>query len=327
MPRLRHLAGGLFLAGLILALFGLLYVWTEISRPGPAESATTIVIDQGAGAAAISVTLQSAGLVRNSRWFRLAARMQGASGRLHAGEFAVPPGLSALELVEFLATAKPIQRKITVPEGLTSTAIVALLEAEPLLRGAVAQVPPEGSLLPETYYFTRGESRQALLDRMAAAQQALLETLWPRRVADLPLDSPQQAVILASIVEKETGMASERPAVAAVFVNRLRLGMRLQSDPTVIYGLTEGAPLGRRLLRADLDVDSAYNTYRRAGLPPGPIANPGRASIEAVLNPAQSDHLYFVANGEGGHAFARTLEEHNRNVARWRRIRRSREMP
>jgi len=194
-----------------------------------------------------------------------------------------------------------------------------------VLTGDITRLPPEGRLLPETYLVDRGTSRQAVIDRMEAAQDALIADLWPNRADDLPFDTPEEAIILASVVEKETGIAHERPLVAAVFVNRMRRGMRLQSDPTIIYGLTQGEPLGRGIRRSELDSTSnPYNTYQIDGLPPTPIANPGREAIAAVLNPPDSAYLFFVADGTGGHAFSETYAEHNRHVARWRRIERER---
>ena len=226
--------------------------------------------------------------------------------------------------MRIIASGRSIAYPITVAEGLTSAEVVTLLQEDARLTGDIAGTPPEGTLLPETYRVHRGDDRQALLDRMQQSMRETMDELWPGRAADLPYETREQALVLASIIEKETAVPEERGVVAGVFVNRLRRGMRLETDPTVIYALTEGrGPLGRRLLRADLDVDSPYNTYRVAGLPPGPIANPGRASIAAALNPEETDYLYFVADGSGGHAFARTLREHNRNVAAWRRSRRS----
>lgn len=220
-----------------------------------------------------------------------------------------------------LVDGRTVVHRVTVPEGLTSVEIVAIVAASEVLEGAVPPPPVQGALLPETYHVARGDERAAVIGRMAEAMNEALARLWPTRAPDLPLASPAEAVILASIVEKETGIAAERAKVAGVFYNRLALGMPLQSDPTVVFALTDGKmPLGRALTRDDLAIDDPYNTYKVNGLPPGPIANPGLASLEAVLKPEATDALYFVADGTGGHAFARTLDEHNRNVAKWRKL-------
>lgn len=225
------------------------------------------------------------------------------------------------EVMDKLERGDTLVRRLTVPEGLTSREVAALLEQAEGLVGSMTEVPEEGSLLPETYHYSHGDSREGLIARMSEALDETLEALWRSRAGDLPLASPREALILASIVEKETGVPQERPLVASVFVNRLRKGMRLQSDPTVAYGLTLGGqPLDRPLTKKDLAQSTPYNTYLIQGLPPGPIASAGKAALEAVLAPADTELLYFVADGSGGHAFARSLEEHNRNVASWRRI-------
>ena len=256
--------------------------------------------------------------------FRTAARAHELVPSLKAGEFEMPANASLIDVIRILKEGKPLLRFVTIPEGRTTAQALALVEAAPVLEGGVTLDPAEGALLPETYAYERGEARDAVVARMMAAHDETLASLWAERAADLPIDTPEEAVILASIVEKETGVASERPRVAAVFVNRLRKGMRLQSDPTIIYGLTGGEPLGRGILQSELKRDTGYNTYIIRGLPPTPIANPGRESLAAVMNPPQTDELYFVADGTGGHVFASTLAEHNRNVAQWRRIERER---
>jgi UPF0755 protein len=259
-----------------------------------------------------------------SRWAFLAgARWDGHLAKLKAGEYAIPARASAREVAALIASGRTLVRRVTLVEGHTSAQILAALRAAEGLEGEPAS-PPEGSLLPDTYFYAWGESRARIVERARAAQRELLAELWPRRVPDLPLRSPEDALVLASIVERETGHADERARVAAVFVNRLRAGMRLQVDPSVAYGIDSSGPLGRPLSRADLDNRHPWNTYVHAGLPPTPIAHPGRASIEAVLNPPKTDELYFVADGEGRHVFARTLAEHNRNVARLRDIERAR---
>jgi UPF0755 protein len=231
--------------------------------------------------------------------------------------------VSPREVVAILQSGETIVRRLTVPEGLTSARVLELVDGAEGLQGHVGRMPEEGRLLPETYHFSYGDDRADLVARMEEAMEIALARLWLERSDDLPFATPEDALTLASIVERETAVERERRRVAAVFINRLRRGMRLQSDPTVVYALTEGeGVLGRRLVRDDLRIDHPYNTYVNTGLPPGPIANPGRASIAAVLNPAETRELYFVADGSGGHAFATTLDEHNRNVARWRRLRR-----
>ncbi len=262
------------------------------------------------------------GFATDADLFRAAARVHDLAPSLRAGEFEVPAGASLLDVIATLRDGKPLLRFVTVPEGRTTAQALALVEAAPMLAGEVTLAPAEGDLLPETYAYERGEARDAVVRRMMEAHDEALAELWPGRAPGLPIDTPEEAVILASIVEKETAVAAERPRVAAVFVNRLRRGMRLQSDPTIIYGLTGGEPLRRGIRQSELQGQTPYNTYVINGLPPTPIANPGRASLAAVLNPADTHDLYFVADGTGGHVFAGSLAEHNRNVAAWRRIER-----
>jgi UPF0755 protein len=283
----------------------------------------------GTGVAGIARRLEEAGAVDSALLFQLAVRRLGQERRLRAGEYALEPGATPAALVDLLASGKVLLHRIAVPEGLTVKEVYALLErAEPLAGPLPSPPPPEGTLMPETYLVPRGEERARIVERMRADMRRTLDELWPGRAPDLPLAGPEEALVLASIIEKETSVPAEYPLVASVFANRLRRGMRLQTDPTVIYGLTGGAgPLGRELTGADLDAAHAWNTYRIDGLPPSPIANPGRGALEAALRPAETDYLYFVADGSGGHAFAATLEEHNRNVARWRRLSRERARP
>lgn len=316
----------LSVAGL-LAVAGFAYlVWQTFTAPGPvaADGATEtiVVIDRGMGVSAIARRLSDAGVITNIAVFRAGVMALDRGGDLQAGEFAIPSGASMQEIVLLLADGQPVSFLVTIPEGKTSRMAVAILNDDPILTGEITEVPPEGSLLPETYHYQRGTSRAELIARMRADRDRLLEELWANRAPDLPFETIEEAVILASIVEKETGVASERPRIAGLFVNRMRIGMRLQSDPTIIYGLTGGEPLGRGIRRSELDRETPYNTYLIDGLPPTPICNPGRDALAAVLNPMQTDELYFVADGTGGHAFARTLEEHNRNVAAWREIER-----
>jgi peptidoglycan lytic transglycosylase G len=318
-----------FLASLsmAIALAGAVVIaaWSQLNaylvNAGPATEETVVVLPRGAGLAEITRALVDARVIDHPWLFRLAVRVLDRDRRLKAGEYAFPAGATPQGVIAMLATGETVARRLTVPEGLTVAEILELVASVEALEGQLPPPPGEGSLLPETYFYALGDSRIGLVRRMQAAMQKALDELWPHRAEGLPFRTREEAVILASIVDKETGIAAERDKVAAVFVNRLRRGMRLQADPTVIYGLTEGdGELGRELSRRDWEHDSAYNTYQIDGLPPGPIGNPGRASIEAVLNPAAVDYLYFVADGSGGHAFARTLDEHNRNVAQWRRI-------
>ena len=322
----RWLVTGALLGALLIAgLAGLVAfnIARQFESPGPLTADTNLVIPRGAGLAKIAQTLTEAGAIRDALTFRLGVTYHQAARDLKAGEYSFPAGVSMRQVMEILRSGEAVVRRLTVPEGLTSREVVAMVAAAEGLTGDPGPPPPEGSLLPETYHYSWADDRGALIERMTAAQQDLLRELWADRDPDLPIASPEEALILASIVEKETGLDSERALVASVFVNRLKLGMRLQSDPTVVYGLTEGkAPLGRALTRKDLNTPSAYNTYQIAGLPPGPIANAGRAALQAALNPAVSSYLYFVADGTGGHAFSKTLDEHNRNVAKWRKFQR-----
>jgi UPF0755 protein len=305
-------------------------VWSQtrafLVERGPSVSETVVVLPRGAGLDEITARLNAAGVIDRPWLFRLAVRLDGQDRALKAGEYAFPAGATPASVINMLARGETVARRLTVAEGLTVAEVFRLLAENEALSGELPELPPEGSLLPETYFYALGDDRAALVRRMQRGMRELLDELWPARAEALPLADRQEALILASIVDKETGVAAERPAVAAVFLNRLRQGMRLQSDPTVIYGLTGGnGPLDRELTRADWRHDSPYNTYRIYGLPPGPIGNPGRASLEAVLNPEDVDYLYFVADGSGGHAFGRTLDEHNRNVAKWRRIKNGRQ--
>ncbi len=305
------------LGALILALGAWRYL-----GPGPGP-AVDVVLSPGAGLAGIGRDLARAGVVRSQAGFIVAAVLTGAAHRLKAGEYGFRAHESLADVVAAIAGGEVVRRFVTIPEGLTSRDAAAILLRADYLAGAVP-IPPEGSLLPETYEVRRGETRSSVIRRMAAARDRLLDQLWSARATGLPFASREQAVILASVVEKETAIAAERPRVAAVFINRLRKGMRLESDPTVIYGVSGGAPLGHGLRASELAAHNPYNTYLVAGLPPTPIDNPGRASLAATLSPAPTGDLYFVANGAGGHAFADTFEAHKRNVARWRAIEQAR---
>lgn len=327
-PSKRPLAGaaGMVCSALMTALVvGLSLVFLiliEANRAGPAPE-KIVVIPRGAGVSQIARHLEAEGVIRSKTVFRLASELYARAG-LKAGEYRIEPQSSVADVLRQLADGRVLFHGLTVPEGSTSDMVMDIVAAHPVLHGPMPERPPaEGSLLPETYSVERGMSRIEVIAQMQQAQQELLATLWESRAPNLPFDTPEEAVILASIVEKETGVASERPQVAAVFVNRLRKGMRLESDPTIIYGLTKGRPLGRGLRRSEIDQVTPYNTYRIDGLPPTPIANPGRAALAAVLDPPQSDALFFVADGSGGHVFAATYAEHQRNVARWREVERA----
>lgn len=296
-----------------------LFIW-----PGPHERDAVVYIPPGASLKTVSHLLASSDLLWAPTSFYWSARVLGAADDLQAGEYRVDRQSSGADILRLLQSGKTLLHKITIPEGLTSAQVVSLLMNEARLEGEVGQIPPEGSLLPETYLFARGERRTSLLQRMHNSQVALVNSLMRTYDGSLPFQSRKEAIILASLVEEETALAGERPLIAAVFLNRLQRGMRLQSDPTVVYGLTGGAPLGHALRQSELAHNSPYNTYLNSGLPEGPISNPGRASLQAVFHPASSDALYFVADGSGGHAFASTVREHNKNVARWRRIEKNR---
>ena len=308
-------------AGALALLLGHFY-----ERPGPLAETRNVVIEKGAGRIEIAEQLERDGVI-SSRWAFVANHlvrniMSGAKPlELKAGEYEIKAAASMREVRELLGEGKSVLYKVTLPEGLTSQQIVERLLAEPNLSGEITRVPEEGTLLPDTYRVTKGMSRQELIDQMQQESAEFLAKSWEKRAPDLPITSPREALILASIVEKETGQADERNRVAAVFVNRLKKKMRLQSDPTIIYGIAGGrGSLGRPISRTDIDTKTEYNTYRINGLPPGPICNPGRETIEATLNPAATNDLYFVADGSGGHTFSETLAAHNTAVQNWRKI-------
>ena len=319
------------LAGLLLVVLGAVlfaavasisWIKAELDRPGPHRDAVRIVLQSGTALDQIADQLAKAGALRHPNIFRLAARLERVARHLKAGEYEVEGRASQQDVLDMLVAGRTYVRRLTIPEGLNVHEIISLLMMADGLVGAVGDLPPEGRLLPDTYHYALGDARGDLVVRMRNNLDRVLAEAWRSRRSGSPLKSPEQALVLASIVEKETARADERPHVAAVFLNRLRKGMRLQSDPTVIYGITLGRrPLGRRLTRQDIGTPTDFNTYSITGLPPRPIANPGRAAIEAVVNPLASRDLYFVADGSGGHAFAQTLAAHNKNVARWRRLR------
>lgn len=320
-PIRRHARrGGLLLA----AILSVVALWVAGSYVGPGPQApqgkvTTVFLQKGSGLSRIAGALEDAGVIGSSLLFTAIATATGAADELKAGEYEFASRTSMRRVLNDIRDGRVVRRQVTVPEGFTSEMAVEILAAEGRLTGPVS-APPEGSILPETYDFQRGEARADVLRRMRDARDKLLADLWAKRQPGLPFDTPEEAVALASIVEKETAVPAERPRIAAVFVNRLRKGMRLESDPTIIYGVSKGRALGRQILLSEVQGQTPYNTYVIDGLPPTPIANPGKDALAAVLNPPKTTELFFVADGTGGHVFASTFEEHQRNVARWRKI-------
>lgn len=316
----------LLIAGLLMMVLGgtAAYAFWVYDEPGPLPAGNVVLVPRG-GLDQVADTLAQEGVVRSASALRLAAMATRGQGAVHAGELEFPAAASLRQVLAVLRTARPVQHRLTIPEGLTATQVALLIDRAPALEGDPA-VPEEGRLLPETYAYERGTLRAALIERGRAAMDRALERNWAARNAAVPLDTPRDALILASIVERETAKPEERPRIAAVFLNRLRRHMKLQSDPTVVYGASGGAGvLEHGLTRAELERPDPYNTYKVNGLPPGPISMPGLGSIRAVLQPADTDDLFFVADGSGGHVFAKTLEEHQRNVARWRGVERARQ--
>ena len=290
---------------------------------GPAHEERLVRIPSGTPLNEIALLLAYAGALSEPEIFSLVVRLDGKANRIKAGEYRLPPEASMAEILKILeqgqASGKIIQHRIVIPEGLTTRQVLSRVASDPNLEGEITLRPNEGALLPETYFFPSGTTRDQVIARMQSSMQELLSELWQARADNLPIKTPREATILASIIESETGLAAERAQVASVFINRLSRGARLQSDPTVSYALTEGQfTLDRPLTRADLALDHPYNTYKNAGLPPGAIVNPGRASLQAALHPAETDYYYFVADGEGGHRFSSNLIDHNRNVAAYR---------
>lgn len=320
----------LLLTCILLAAGGAAYGIHLYKKPAHRDQSETILIERGSGTKQIASQLESQNLIANKWVFLAAVRAQGRNANLKAGEYEITAQASMADIIRQLHDGKVIERKVTIPEGRTSFEIVRILNTLTDIKGdKITDIPDEGTLLPDTYHYTSSETRADKIAQMKQAMEDVKAELWEGRQKDLPFTTWEDAITLASIVEKETGVAHERKTIAGVFINRLRTGMALQSDPTVIYAITKGehkndgqGPLGRRLLSKDLQMDSAYNTYKNAGLPPGPIANPGKDAIEAVLHPEANDFLYFVADGTGGHVFAKTLAEHNKNVAEWRKVRR-----
>jgi len=315
-----------FLMVVVLALLGtgaaFYFGNQQFNKPGPLAETTSVLVQRGADLDSISAQLHRQNVIHSPFVFTTAVRLYKSEGDLRAGEYLFQPGVSMRDVLDDLVSGRSVLHAITFPEGWTSRQIVDRLNADPVLIGEITEEPPEGALMPDTYKFTRGATRQQMIDQMKRVQERAVAEIWARRAPGLPVETPEEFVTLASIVEKETGRADERPRVAGVFINRLEKGMRLDSDPTIVYGVYggAGAPPGHTILLSEKNKPTPYNTYQIDGLPPAPIANPGRAALEAVANPSRTDELYFVADGTGGHSFASTLEEHNRNVARWRQI-------
>lgn len=313
---------GAIIAG-VLALIAATWVLWGWWGSGPLDKDTTFVVPDGASLAVVAQKLESEHAVSSASAFRWRARLLGGGAPIRAGEYRLPKGASASRILSIIQGTEALRRFVSVPEGMPSIMVYERLKAQPNLTGDIP-VPAEGSLLPDSYNFVPGESRQAVVGRMQTAMRETLAELWAKRSSDTVARTPMEAVILASIVEKETGKPSERKMVAGLYSNRIRQGIMLQADPTIIYPITRGKPLGRRIRQSEIQAINDYNTYSMLGLPKGPITNPGKASIEAVLHPAKTEALYMVADGTGGHAFANTLEEHNRNVEKWFAIRRAR---
>ncbi|HWA62356.1 MAG TPA: endolytic transglycosylase MltG [Caulobacteraceae bacterium] len=311
--------------GAAALLLGIWAVWT-FAGPGPRAregQSTTVILRTGAGLPEIASTLRAAHVISSGPIFVAASELTGAAKHMKAGEYEFRSGASMATVIARIRDGKVVRHLITIPEGVPSVMVAEILQRADFLTGSAPE-PPEGSVLPETYEARRGEDRAAVLQRMMDARDKLLASLWTQRRTDLPYQSPDQAVILASIVEKETAKPDERPRIAAVFVNRLQHGMRLESDPTIIYGLTRGRPLGHGITAQEKNTHTPYNTYFVDGLPPTPIGNPGRASLAAALDPPRTDELFFVADGTGGHVFSSTVDQHNENVKRWREIEKAR---
>lgn len=323
IKRLLYTVGIVLVSIIIMGIAAYGYISRMTNEPGGHSSDFLLYIQPGDNLTTLAEFAKISGVVEEPWQLKVVAYIHGMQNKIYVGEYEIEKGLSVLAVLKKIAAQQTYKRRIVIPEGSSVKQVTEILSKSFGVDMTDYSPPHEGTLLPETYFYERGVDATTLVNRMQNAMQTTLEMLWRSRAPDLPFETKTEAITLASIVEKETGLPGERKDVAAVFINRLRENMRLQSDPTVIYGITEGLPLGRPITRTDLRNDTPYNSYRRNGLPPTAIANPGRASIEAVLNPSNVPFLYFVANGTGGHAFAVTLEEHNENVARWREIERN----
>ena len=320
--RLGKAQWALVAAALLVIAYGTHFLWGWYG-PGPLAHEAPFIVSEGSGMVSVAQELEAEGAIASAGTFRARARLLGHAGGLKAGEFMIPAHASGAQILAILqGTEGSLRRLFTVPEGMPSVMVYEKLLAQPMLTGKVT-VAAEGSILPNSYDYQRGELRAAVVARMQKAMAQTLADLWAKRSPRTIAHTPQEAVILASIVEKETKLASERPMVAGLYSNRLRLGMKLQADPTIIYPITQGRPLGRRIRESEIHAVNDYNTYAMVGLPKAPITNPGRDSLAAVLNPADTHALYMVADGSGGHVFADTLQQHNANVAKWFAIRRA----
>ena len=309
----------IFCVGSVLVFFQLK---KRVSENGPLSESVSVDIEKGSSSQRVADILLQQNVVDSALLFRLLIRFEQAGGKIKAGEYLFEPHISMLEVLDKLVKGDVVYHKLTIPEGYTVGQVLFLLAKEPYLDGEIDYIPDEGSLLPETYTFTKGEKRSVIVQKAMSSMQKKLQEIWNERDEALPYKSVKDLLVMASIIEKETGVGDERAKVSSVFINRLKKGMLLQTDPTVIYALTRGKEdLSRSLTRGDLQIDSPYNTYRYVGLPPTPICNPGEAAIWAAAHPEMTDYFYFVANGSGGHNFAKTLSEHNRNVAEWKNVR------
>lgn len=320
---IRRVVLSVLTVGVAAILIGVITISYGWSGAGPLDKPVTITVPDGATLSGQARRLEEAGAIRSASRFLLGARFFGGDAAIKAGNYRLPKGASNADILALLQSGKTVQSLVTIPEGMPSILVHERLLANKDLTGKV-DVPAEGSVLPDSYAYETGETRAAVLARMQAAMTKFLDAQWEARDQGAVVKTKHEALTLASIVEKETSIADERPIVSGVYANRLRQGIRLQADPTIIYPITKGKPLGRRIRQSEIRAVNGYNTYAMAGLPDGPIANPGRTSIEAVLHPAPTKALYFVADGKGGHIFADTYAEHEANVAKWYAIRRER---
>ncbi len=316
-----------FAIGVVIASYAFInYQYETPHKTSVSQDSVVFEVPKGSGLSSIATRLEKEDLIGSAFIFKLVTKLRGDEGRFKAGEFRLTPGDPMAKIYRDLAEGKAILYPITIAEGLSSVQIMAVLDSYPSLIDDDPSVPAEGSLLPETYLTPRGMKQSDLLKQMQEAQKAMLDTLWKNRAPNLPVTSKEEAIILASVVEKETGIGSERDEVAGVFVNRLRRGIPLQSDPTIIYGITKGLPLGRGIRRSEIDRKTDWNTYQIPALPKTAICHPGKEALAAVLNPAKTKNLFFVADGTGGHVFAETLAGHQRNVRKWRQIERKKQL-